>query len=301
MIKNMNRRVGELHYPVTNVGWHSAMAYCEWLSKKTGQRFRLPTEAEWEYSCSSGSEIKSAKDLDKVAWFKANSEDCVHLAGQKNPNEWDLNDMLGNVWEYCLEPAHPPEFGPVLRGGAWDSPAVGCESRQEVIPEWYERDPDRPLSLWWLTDGFCQGFRVVRLDDGSNFQERKNYLQKIAIRITGHGIRHPKGASRLGQFICVTGEIENLGDRPLDEVEVTVYYLDSRGLPLLVDTVGGQGPARAIFSKCLPVLVNSYHEGIQRSPLKPGDRREFAVAIPCSNKEADTFGAMVSALLFTPR
>ena len=72
-------------------------------------------------------------------------------------------DMLGNVWEYCQE----TENGvPVFRGGSWREPSssLSCASRTLLDPEWFERDPQRPRSKWWVVDGPFLGFRLARSD-----------------------------------------------------------------------------------------------------------------------------------------
>lgn len=124
--------------PVVQVSWNDAVAFCEWLGDQDDRAYRLPTEAEWEYSCRAGSPARwSSGDeleaLDKEAWIFANADSRPHPVGLKRANAFGLFDMHGNAWEWCLDHFGPyatreavdptgPDAGEyrVLRGGAWD-------------------------------------------------------------------------------------------------------------------------------------------------------------------------------------
>src|SRR5262249_22977212 len=84
--------------PACGISFHAAETYCEWLSKKTGRGYRLPTEAEWEYAARAGSSAASPQPLGDFAWYKENSGGRTQEAAQKKPNAFGLFDMLGNVW-----------------------------------------------------------------------------------------------------------------------------------------------------------------------------------------------------------
>ncbi len=127
--------------PVGNISWNDAMAYCDWLGKQTGKKFRLPTEAEWEYAARGGNKSKNytyvgGNNIGEVAWYLDNADKTSHTVGRKMPNELGIYDMAGNVREWCADwytdtyykvsPADNPA-GPergsrrVLRGGSWGS------------------------------------------------------------------------------------------------------------------------------------------------------------------------------------
>jgi formylglycine-generating enzyme required for sulfatase activity len=147
-------------HPVVNVTWNDAVGFCEWLSRKDGRKYRLPTEAEWEYACRAGttSLYQSGDDSESLARVGnladgtakaklANSSSWTYIrardgyvftapAGKFQPNAFGLFDMHGNVWEWCSDwygkdyygqsPVTDPQ-GPssgtsrALRGAAWGS------------------------------------------------------------------------------------------------------------------------------------------------------------------------------------
>ncbi len=278
-------------HPAVNMRWHNAVGFCEWLSRKMNQEFRLPTEAEWEYAARAGSSKAAPEPLDDHAWHQANSGAKTHEGGQKKPNAFGLCDMLGNVWEYCLEFTHPPGYGPVLRGGAWNSPAADLRfaNRQAILEEWYERDPNRPRSMWWLTDATFVGFRIARFAEPGEKREQDVAAAKVEV-----------GKLKLGALsqglVRVTGEVRNGGDRAIEELQVAVHYMDEKGRPLYLDYKN-----RATFSTCHPVLANSRLEGEHRRPLKPGETRPFALDVPQPfdyDIDLDQVGAAVTALQF---
>ena len=97
---------GNNGFPAISMTQHAANKYAQWLSAKTGEYYRLPTEAEWEYACRVGSTSPmAAAQLGDYAWFLANSPmgsfsgGTYHPIGTKKPNAWGLIDMLGNVME----------------------------------------------------------------------------------------------------------------------------------------------------------------------------------------------------------
>jgi formylglycine-generating enzyme required for sulfatase activity len=292
----------EAKRPVICLRWHSAMGYCHFVSRKTGQLYRLPTEAEWEYACRVGAD-KPATDQ---AWFKDNSQERTREVGEKKPNALGLCDMLGNVWEYCLEPYAPPDFSPVLRGGAWNSPAKELRpaNRQGIPEEWFGQDPNRPRSVWWLTGDYTQGMRLVRVADASDAKDREAYAEKIQVTFQGSKeLTVKKGTS--AEFFCrVTGEVKNAGDRALDELHVLIYYLDPKGKPHKVDIQGADKPGRATFAYVFPALVNSAMAGDHRQPMKPGESRKFTADLPQAFDgddlvQLEKFGAQAIGVVFS--
>jgi formylglycine-generating enzyme required for sulfatase activity len=176
---------GNAGFPAISMTQHAANKFAQWLSAKTGEFYRLPTEAEWEYACRAGADAPiPAAQLADLAWFKKNSPQgsftsgTYHTIGTKKPNPWGLFDILGNVMEWTLDQYAPysaaPQQNPtvpsktayphVIRGGSWndDEAAVTCTARVKSDASWKRHDPQLPKSIWYMTDAQWLGFRLVR-------------------------------------------------------------------------------------------------------------------------------------------
>ncbi|HUX94561.1 MAG TPA: SUMF1/EgtB/PvdO family nonheme iron enzyme [Bacteroidales bacterium] len=190
--------------PAISFSFHAAETYCRWLSKVTGKTYRLPTEAEWEYACRSGSEgpyffpgdpdkfqktglrARLSKNdtavINTYVIYRANSSAKTQLADRIKPNVFGLKNMLGNVAEFCFDWYQPdaysiypegvvknpmgPETGDerVVRGGSFLSTADALRSAARDYTRtaaWLKTDPQMPKSIWWYSDCFNVGFRVV--------------------------------------------------------------------------------------------------------------------------------------------
>ncbi len=98
----------EGNHPVTHISWDDAQAFCDWLSEFTGNKYRLPTEAEWEFASRGGNEgnghpFAGGTDLDELSWYNANSDHSTNPVGLKQANELGLFDMSGNLMEFCSD------------------------------------------------------------------------------------------------------------------------------------------------------------------------------------------------------
>ncbi len=170
----MSFGMGTNGFPAISMTQHAANKYAEWLSAKTGEFYRLPTEAEWEYACRADGPVK----LEDTAWYNADSKGAYQKVATKKPNGWGLYDMLGNVMEWTLDQYRPYSAQPAsnpwvrvtapypiaVRGGSWNDPAgvLRCTARVASDPSWKEQDPQLPKSIWYETDAQWLGFRLVR-------------------------------------------------------------------------------------------------------------------------------------------
>ncbi len=160
-----DRGWGHDGWPAGSIWDREAKRYCEWLSAKTKHKYRLPTEAEWEYACRAGGPpVAPAENrtLKEVAWFEGNSDQQTLHVGKKKPNAWGLYDMLGNVGEWVIL----MDGKTALAGGSFQDEAADVHSgrREPFTPAWQKRDPQDPKGRSWLSTGPHAGFRLVRED-----------------------------------------------------------------------------------------------------------------------------------------
>jgi len=129
--------------PVENVSWDNVQEFIKELNKKEGtDKYRLPSESEWEYAFRAGTTTRySFRDdeskLGDYAWYSENAGSETHPVGQKKPNPWGLYDMHGNVWEWCQDKWHGNYDGTPSDGSAWESGS--SSSRVNRGGGWYHR------------------------------------------------------------------------------------------------------------------------------------------------------------------
>jgi sulfatase modifying factor 1 len=190
--------------PAISFSFHAAETYCKWLTSVSGKKYRLPTEAEWEYAVRAGSngpyffpgdpkkfektglKAKLSKNdttiINTFIIYRANSPAKTETPEKVKPNPFGLRNMLGNVAEFCSDwyqsdaysqypegiikdpkgPAEGTEH--VVRGGSFLSTAdvLRSAARDYTRTEaWLRTDPQMPKSIWWYSDCFNVGFRVV--------------------------------------------------------------------------------------------------------------------------------------------
>ncbi|MCX6303600.1 MAG: SUMF1/EgtB/PvdO family nonheme iron enzyme [Bacteroidetes bacterium] len=250
--------------PVGNISWFDAVEYCNWLSKSTGKKFRLPTEAEWEYAAKGGTKSKGFKyvggnNLDEVAWYLGNSDKRSHNIGQKMPNELEIYDMAGNIREWCSDwygesyyktsPKENPA-GPdrgthrILRGGSWGSEegrmrisyrnnefpynsALGFGFRPAITDETAARKAEPKPAVDLMKDLDAKGFidiYGINFDIGKATVKPESY--PIVEQITAYLKEHPTTR------IMIEGHTDNTGSDALN-----LSLSDKRALSIKAEIV----------------------------------------------------------------
>ena len=154
---SVDRGFGHAGWPAISMSFRGATSFCEWLSAKTGRRFRLPTVVEWTRLCAAAE--SGAVPLGERAWTAANSGGTTRKVGSAKPDALGLHDLCGNVAEWCVA---ADGTGVVLGGSFRDgADAVGCAAMQRDTPNWNRSDPQFPKSVWWLADAPHVGMRIV--------------------------------------------------------------------------------------------------------------------------------------------
>ena len=190
--------------PAVSMTLYAARQYTKWMSAVTGQQYRVPTEAEWQYAARGGAKTaysfgNDPAQLKEYAWFAETSmEKGPRKVGQGKPNAYGLCDMHGNVAEWVQDEYHADGYislkdkcaatkgqplsvfdvlgkpavhdSRVVCGGSWQDPAEGCRSAARIgsnYSQWKDTDPNLPKSPWWMTDDPCRGigFRMLRSID----------------------------------------------------------------------------------------------------------------------------------------
>ena len=193
---DMTFGMGYEGFPAVNMTHFAASKFCKWLSLITGNYYRLPTEAEWEYACRSGtsSDYYYGDDIsliDEYSWNKNNSDNSYQRVGQKIPNKWGLHDMLGNVSEWVADSYDDnifkskklkkdpfifseSKYPKVYRGGSWNDEPSSLLTHKRFYSDnsLQKRDPQIPKSQWWNTDAPNIGFRIVRVNKGYSKSHR---------------------------------------------------------------------------------------------------------------------------------
>ena len=163
MGSNPSNFTGNMQRPVEMVSWDDCQTFISRLNQLTGENFRLPTEAQWEYAARGGNKsnwytYSGSNGIYEVAWYWDNSDRTTHPVKTKAPNELGIYDMSGNVWEWCSDWYGPYSISPqtdptgpatgysrVIRGGSCGNGASLCR-----VSDRYDRTPADPSDILGL-------------------------------------------------------------------------------------------------------------------------------------------------------
>ncbi len=201
MGNNPSRYVGD-GLPVHNVTWEEAQMFIKRLNQLTGMRYRLPTEAEWEYAARGGAgqpmafQFAGNAELDAVGWYSENSGSMVQAVGGKQPNALGLYDMSGNVWEWCSDiygmydaedqtnPAGAGKgYSRVLRGGCYAALPKMC--RVSARKAMYQGGKDNTT-----------GFRLAMGDKEEPMKEEERNSPKAEVGEANASVRQTKNETK---------------------------------------------------------------------------------------------------------
>jgi len=243
-------------HPVAMVSWLDAMEYCRKLTQReyasggipAGYQYRLPTEAEWEYACRAGSTTEYSTGNAAPSCAQANSGGCIMSTtpiGSYPANAWGIHDMMGNVFEMCIDSYDPsgyaasstvdprpnvPHQQRSWRGGAWDAPAAFCASAKRS-----KADADFALGV--------SGFRIVL----APFEEGTPRLGEDLAFI-------PPGTFTMGDPFDIP-QVGYTPRAPVHQVHITRQFYTGRTevTQHQYQAITGQNPSYFQFSTQLPV------------------------------------------------
>jgi formylglycine-generating enzyme required for sulfatase activity len=154
---------GSGHRPVERVSWDDTQLFIQQLNERTGESYRLPTEAEWEYAVRGGIysnryKYAGSNKLKEVGWYDENSHDETKPVGLKFPNELGLYDMSGNVYEWCADVWHENYEDAPSDGSAW---MEGGEQNRRVVRG----------GSWGNSSDYCRVAYRYRVIQGSRYYD----------------------------------------------------------------------------------------------------------------------------------
>jgi formylglycine-generating enzyme required for sulfatase activity len=154
-----DRGFGHRGFPAISLTYGATTRFVAWLSERTGHRYTVMTDAQWQRAANLAFPAGSAGP--HQAWTADNSDQTTHPVDASTPDALGLHDLLGNAGEWVS--GHGDDTW--LRGGSFADPAraVTTASRAQQQPGWNQTDPQIPKSRWWLSDGPFAGFRLVRI------------------------------------------------------------------------------------------------------------------------------------------
>ncbi len=174
--------LGNDDLPAVSLNWNECQNFVQLLNQMTKLKFRLPTEAEWEFAARGGNKSRGyvysgSNELNKVAWSERSYDKRLHPVKQKRHNELGLYDMSGNVWEWCSDwdgnypnkEQHNPK-GPksdifyyrVIRGGSWNDPSWFCYVFQRFANRYDKTWNDCGLRLAMTGEMFCKPIKHLK-------------------------------------------------------------------------------------------------------------------------------------------
>lgn len=155
-----DRGFGHRGWPAISLTHGAAVRFAAWLSEKTGQRYAVASEAQWQRALDVSLAAPAPAPIDRIAWHSANADGATHAGATREPDAQGLFDLLGNAAEWVTG----QDGTPLMRGGSYLSPRDSLTAlRQRQLPSWNQTDPQDPKSRWWLSDGPFAGVRLVRI------------------------------------------------------------------------------------------------------------------------------------------
>ncbi|WP_019613902.1 SUMF1/EgtB/PvdO family nonheme iron enzyme [Psychromonas ossibalaenae] len=293
--------------PVENVSWNDAQNFIRKLNQKSGRKYRLPTEAEWEYAARSGGKKEKyagSSSAEKGAWYSDNSGQKTHFVGQKSANGLGLYDMSGNVWEWCVDgfsesfysqsPRNNPQ-GPaadsdrVSRGGSWISDQHGVRTARRNINK---RD-HQSNSI---------GFRLVhpadQSEDNKPAHEKPQILtapearwefvesEPVAfVRGTHHyfSIEYQKNQVYLAMFLGSNSPFNRAGDITVDGKVLSAYSNCTAGI---TSTCGIASSTTFVVALDLKSIGQLQKGSELRGKVKTEDGRQYDLRVPLAGSRA---------------